>query len=158
MIRHYTEDFKKQILKKLLHPSSRGIKFLSEELGIPASTISTWKRRLQVDQRPPEEKLPKDWDHKEKFNAVLEASSLKDEELGMWLRKKGLHSEYLELWKQEIIDMNQYNQQTEALKQAKKRIKELEIDLRKKEKALAEASALLILKKKTHLIWEAEEH
>ncbi len=94
------------------------------------------------------EKLPKDWSISEKIKAVFEASSLKEENLGMWLRQKGLHSEYLELWKQEIINMSQNQNTVLDLKHAKRKIKELEADLRKKNKALAEASALLVLKKK----------
>ena len=53
--------------------------------------------------------------------------------------------------------MSQDKKHELELKQAKKKIKELEADLRKKEKALAEASALLVLKKKAHLIWGEEE-
>ena len=95
---------------------------------------------------------PQDWTAEEKLVAVLEYEKLKEQERGTYLREKGLHSVHIERWKQQIL---------EGLKSSKSgkkdprdtKIKELEKELGRKEKALAEAAALLVLKKKAQDIW-----
>ena len=93
------------------------------------------------------------WTAAEKMKAVLEASALSDEQLGAFLRERGLHEARLDEWRATML---------ESLRPAKKkgskkspevaRLKELERDLRRKEKALAEVMALLALKKKLEAI------
>ncbi len=158
MAQQHSLAFKQQIVKKLLLNNGKGLLALSREMGIPASTIASWRKKMQITGTVSgQERLANDWSLQEKIQAVFESGQLDKEDLGSWLRSKGLHSNHLELWKQEIIDMSQDKKYELELKQAKKKIKELEADLRKKEKALAEASALLVLKKKAHLIWGEEE-
>jgi len=87
----------------------------------------------------------------------LEYEKLEEEgERGKYLREKGLHSVHIERWKQELIEG------LKALRSAKrdsrdKRIKELEKELGRKDKALAETAALLVLKKKAQAIWGDRE-
>jgi transposase len=73
--------------------------------------------------------------------------------------KKGLHTEHLQLWQQELRDTvaEKSNKDKQDLKDAKKRIKELEKELNRKDKALAEMAALVALKKKLHHILEDSE-
>ena len=87
------------------------------------------------------------------LQAVLEASGLKDEELGTFLRRKGLHEAILAEWKAAAL---------EALAPQKKtgdsrRVRELEKQLRRKDKALAEAAALLVLQKKVRALLGDED-
>ena len=79
--------------------------------------------------------------------------------MGTWLREKGLHSEHLNLWEQELQDIlkdkdTKYREENARLKKEKR---ELEKELRRKEKALAEMAALLTLKKKLNEIWGDRE-
>ena len=98
------------------------------------------------------ERRPQDWTAEEKLDAILEYEKLNEEERGKYLRERGLHSIHIERWKEAIV---------EGLKSSKlnkkdlreKRIKELEKELRRKDKALAETAALLVLKKKAQDIW-----
>ena len=102
------------------------------------------------------EKRPQDWTAEEKLDGVLEYEKLDEEGRGKFLREKGLHSVHIERWKQQIL---------EGLKSSKSRkkdsrdakIKDLEKELHRKEKALAEAAALLVLKKKAQAIWGDHE-
>lgn len=105
------------------------------------------------EQQPPKkEKRPEDWSPAEKLAAVMEASQLRDVELGEFLRRKGLHEAQLTQWRQSAL---------EALGSAKpsrtstesRRVRELEKQIRRKDKALAEAAALLVLQKKIQAIW-----
>ncbi len=159
MSRQYSLELKKRVLEKLYSPTCLGLSSLSREFGIPVTTIFSWKNQAVKQASPSKNILPRNWSYSSKVEAVLEASKLSSEDLGGWLREKGLYSEYLELWKKEIIDMgqNEPNDTKEALKQALKENAQLKAELRRKDKALAEASALLILKKKAHLIWGNDE-
>ena len=133
---------------------------LAQEVGIHQSTLSRWVREYAKVGKMGgvmKARRPQDWTAEEKLNAVLEYERLEEEEQrGKYLREKGLHSVNIERWKQELI---------EGLKSSKsgkkdprdKRIKELEKELRRKEKALAETAALLVLKKKAQAIWGDRE-
>ena len=103
-----------------------------------------------------EEKRPQDWTREERLNALLEAAKLSDEELGAWCRQKGLHAHHLEKWRKEFAQ-EQPKTENATSKQLKKEIKDLKKELSRKDKALAETSALLVLKKKADAIWGSKE-
>ena len=90
----------------------------------------------------------------------MEAASLGDEQLGAFLREKGLHKTHLEQWRIQMLDglQNGFSKKTAKQKKAdKKRIRALEKEIHRKDKALAETAALLVLKKKVQEIWGDEE-
>jgi hypothetical protein len=104
-------------------------------------------------------KRPQDWSAEEKLQVVLQAEGLSDEQLGAFLRRKGLHRAHIERWKAAMESALQgaaTKQRASGSKQARK-IRQLEKELRRKDKALAEASALLVLKKKAQAIWGDED-
>ena len=90
------------------------------------------------------------------MDAVLEYERLEEEQRGQYLREKGLHAVHLERWKQSIIEGLKTPKRNKQDPQTKK-IKELEKELRRKDKALAETAALLVLKKKAQAIWGEPE-
>ncbi len=102
---------------------------------------------------------PADWSPEEKLNLVLEASSIPDAELGAFLRRKGIHEVHLREWRQTILlALKAQKPQKDNHKSTEsRRIRELESELNRKDKALAEAAALLVLQKKVHALWGAEE-
>lgn len=105
---------------------------------------------------------PEEWPAEEKLKAVLEAQGLPDEELGVFLRHKGLHETHLERWRQQMIEGLQPKppaKKTQSHPGDVKRIRTLEHELQRKDKALAETAALLVLKKKVQEIWgDADEN
>lgn len=105
-------------------------------------------------------KRPADWTPEEKFNLVLEAASVPEAELGAFLRRKGIHEAQLREWRQMMLGALKNRN---SLPQGKatpenRRIRKLESELNRKEKALAEAAALLVLQKKAREIWGEEEN
>ncbi len=105
-------------------------------------------------------KTPNGWSAEEKLNAVLEAASIADEQLGAFLRKKGIHETHLEQWRMQML--GGLGKRRPAGKPSQrnadiKHIRSLEKELRRKDKALAETAALLVLKKKVQEIWGDEE-
>ena len=90
----------------------------------------------------------------DKFAAVLESAALNEAELSAYCRERGLYPEQIRQWREACEQANDWDKsQNQRLKEARKsdqqRLKELERELRKKDKALAETAALLVLSKKS---------
>jgi transposase-like protein len=104
---------------------------------------------------------PQDWTAEEKLQAVKEASGMSEEELGAFLRSKGLHDAHLKEWRKKAEEGARAALSSQGEAKARRsnsqKIRELERELRRKDKALAEAAALLILKKKLKALWGDEE-
>ncbi len=89
----------------------------------------------------------------------MESSNFSQEEIGQYCRKRGIFPHHLDSWKVEFLNL-QNKQKTDnnsEIKNLKSQIKSLNIKLRRKEKALAEAATLLVLKKKVHDLWNHDE-
>lgn len=151
----YSKEFKKQMVKKMLPPVSMSAGALFEETGIPQPTLSRWLREARnpdgVSQKR-KKRTPA-----EKLRVVLAASGLEDAKLGELLRREGLHEATLAQWRAEAeAGLADGPRRGKPSAEARK-IRELQRELQRKEKALAEVSALLVLKKKAHLLWGDED-
>ena len=157
----YTTGFKKSIVRKLLLPDSPGITRISEETGVSTASLYNWLSKFKEQVELADyKKTPEEWTLPDKNNALLETAALSPEEQGEWLRRNGLHSSHLVLWRKEVADAItgiSKPASKEELREAKKQIKELEKEIRRKDKALAEMSALVVLKKKLETILSDEE-
>ena len=104
-------------------------------------------------------KRPQDWTAEEKFMAIMETAAMNEEELGSYCRRNGVTSEQLSLWKETCLASIRKGPKVDPERKIlEKENKFLKRDLRRKEKALAETAALLVLKKKAAEIWgEGEE-
>jgi transposase-like protein len=102
---------------------------------------------------------PQDWTAEEKLAVVIEAAALSDEELGGFLRRRGIHEAQLKEWRQMVLSGLEKppSRFSKTFSAEARRIRELERELARKEKALAEAAALLVLKKKAQTIWGDED-
>lgn len=149
------------VLRKVLPPENRSISSVSKEYGISFQTIQRWMSlakdgTLSTDDPsvPPNRKPLGD-----KFEYVLESSRLPEDRKGEWMRQNGIHEEHLVLWEQEIRNEMTKKDDSKVIEIStlKKRNKELERELTRKEKALAEMAALLALKKKLESIFPDDE-
>lgn len=157
----YTEGFKKNLVRRLLLPDAPSVARLSEETGVSIQTLYKWLRDLKDSVEMADyKKTPEEWTLAEKNAALLEVAALSPEEEGEWLRRNGLHSDHLAPWKQEVQEALVAGakpfSKTEQ-KETRQKIKELEKELRKKDKALAEMTVLMTLKKKLPYLFEDEE-
>jgi len=95
----------------------------------------------------------------QRFSHLMATASLDQQSLGVYCRKHGLFSHQLDQWKNDFMTENleKSNKSTKAnateIKALKAENQSLKKELLRKDKALAEATALLILKKKAQLIW-----
>ncbi len=111
---------------------------------------------------PPNEasRRPQDWTIEQKLSTVLDAQGLAEEELGGFLRQRGLHGATLSDWRETVLRGAKAELGGRSDKQPgieAKRIRELERELARKDKALAEAAALLVLQKKFRALMGAED-
>lgn len=154
----YTEAFKDAMVEKMTVPGGVTASVLSKETGISQPTLSKWKKsRGKVEGMSKGKRRPQDWTAEERLNAIAETLKMSEEDLGTYLRREGLHSSHLEQWKTDFVEaqkaLTKGGKRKRFVSEEKKKIKELEREIRRKDKALAEATALLILKKKAELIW-----
>jgi transposase len=157
----YSNGFRQSILKRILPPASQALHEVSQEIGISEQTIRNWMAKAKngtLDQ-PDGEIAPGDRQASEKLRLVIESKSIEPDRMGEWLRGQGLHSEHIALWEQELttIVADKDDALKHELQQTKKKLKETERELVRKDKALAELAALLVLKKKAAAIWGDDE-
>ena len=157
----YSRSVKVGILKKVLPPERRSVTGISEETGISEQTIRNWIKQANsgsLDDKAGE-KSPRNLSGSEKYQLLMESKKIPKKELGEFLRKRGLHSQHLTLWDQELIEMVKDNgkKEKQKVRDLQKKVRELEKELNRKEKALAETAALLVLKKKLNLLTGDQE-
>ncbi|MEH6908866.1 transposase [Neobacillus drentensis] len=158
--RRYTKEIKESILKRMMPPNNEAISQICEETGITEATLYKWRKdaRAAGNATPGDGQGSEQWNSEDKFLIVMETYSMNQADLAEYCRKKGLYKEQIEAWRETCLhandrENNQTKQLNQDLKAEKKRAKVLEKDIRKKEKALAEAAALLLIRKKAQAIW-----
>ena len=162
----YSESFRKRMIEKLTGPRAMTATALSAEVGVPQSTLSRWLKGAGTVLRtvppandnaaaPPPVKRPQDWTAGEKWALVVEAAAIPQAELGAFLRRKGVHEAQPVEWREAALAGLQRPSRRErkAVTVERLRVRKLERELQRKDKALAEAAALLVLKKKAQAIW-----
>jgi transposase-like protein len=164
VVSSYSDGFKARMIQRMAGPEGISATLLAKEVGVSQNSLSRWLRKARSlgpmgkrqDEREGGRQGPQRWSVEEKLRVVVEAAGLSDEELGTFLRREGLHEAQLKEWREAAMGalMNQKRKSGERTPEAR-RIRELERELLRKEKALAEVAALLTLKKKAEEIWGA---
>jgi len=167
----YPIMFRRKMVQKLTGPDALSISELSKDTEVPRSTLSRWlsnsghKASIGFSSNLYESsinnmtaKRPSNLKPEEKLKIVYEAALLSDEQLGAFLRSKGIHETHLEQWRMQMLGgLGKTEKKPKANPKDTKRIRELEKELKRKDKALAETAALLVLKKKVQEIWGDED-
>jgi transposase-like protein len=154
------------MVQRMAGPEAITATSLAKEVGVSQNTLSRWLREARTlgsmgkrsTHRGARPDGARRWSAEAKLRVVIEASGLKDEELGAFLRREGLHEAQLEEWRSKALGAA-----AEALRDTKKKkaeqtpearkVRELERELLRKDRALAKVAALLALKKKVQEIW-----
>jgi len=160
----YSEEFKESVVKKMMPPDNRSIPELSRETGVSDVTLYKWRDEARLGGRavPGGSNESERWSSEDKFLIVAETLTMSEAELSEYCLKKGLYPVQVKEWKDACISANAgIASQTKELKaeirREKKIGKRLEKELKRKDKALAEAAALLVLQKKAQAIWGDKE-
>ena len=151
----YGQAFKDKAVARLLPPESASLESVARDLSISAPTLERW--RADALARPARERA---WTAAARFEAVLVTAAMDEAGKSAWCRERGVYPQELEQWRQaatqalaEPEDARASHRETKA---DRRRIKELERELRRKDKALAETAALLVLSKKLEVIFHKD--
>jgi transposase-like protein len=157
----YTDGFKAKMVQRMSSPDAISAIGLSKEVGVSQSQLSRWLRVARTvgpmtkrQQADPPSQVGPSRSSDEKVRIVVAAAALAPGELGAFLRREGVHEAEVEQWRAAILEALESGVAKGSGRSADgKRIKELERELRRKDKALAETAALLVLQKKVREIW-----
>jgi transposase len=147
----YSSAFKQRMLRRLIGPSAMSANALAQEVGVSQAALSQWLRVSRNVEGMSSSKKKK-WTGAEKLRVVTAARGLSETELGALLRHEGIHATDLAAWAA-TAEAALSEGPRSGLSADARRIHELERELRRKDAALAETAALLVLKKKVQAIW-----
>jgi transposase len=136
------------MLERLTGKDAISARQLSQETGLRQQTLSRWLQDACSLSVMPSRRQTKEWSIDEKIRILAKAGALTGAELADLLDREGLLLADYEQWRLALAEEGRASLATT------KRIRTLERELARKEKALAEAAALLVLKKKVHQLWE----
>jgi len=170
----FSQSFKVQAVEKALSRSDlTSLREISDSLGIGQSTLQKWivKSRsqefesisnegiLSVGARI-KERRPQDWSPEEKLDMIIRCAVLSEDEVSNICREQGLYPHHVKQWKRDFVGgaavNTPVNRPLEA-KHLRQENKALKKELNRKDRALAETAALLVLQKKVHAIWGNDE-
>lgn len=160
----YSEERKAAVLNKLLPPTNRTVVSVSAEEGIAEGTLYNWLKlcRNRGMPVPGHRKTGDDWSADAKLAVVIETAPLSETELSSYCREKGLHVEQVQRWKEACLQgageqTAQLHEAQKQRKQSRKKIKQLEAEVRRKDRALAETTSLLVLSKKLEALYGTDQ-
>ena len=152
----YGQTFKDRAVARLLPPESAAIDVVAREIGIAAGTLERWREDAQ--SRPARGRA---WTAAGRLEAVVTTAAMNEAELSAWCRSHGVYPQDLAKWRASATTALAAPEELRASPQAtradRKRIKELERELLRKDRALAETAALLVLSKKVQAIFSRGE-
>lgn len=156
----YAAERRESAVRRLLQPEGLSIAELSRQTGVSTWTLYNWRKQAMKEGETTVGSIKPSgkWSAARKLAVVVETTAFNEAELAEYCRRQGLYVEQLKTWRAEALQamgggMVPAKEHRAALGAERKRIKELERELRRKEKALAETAALLTLRKKAAAIW-----
>lgn len=155
----YSAEFIEQALVKVHSRGDQTIKSVAEGLGVNFETVKRWLKvhRIVRADVAEKERLPHEWRREEQFGALLETHTFNEEQLNAWCRERGLFPHHLEQWRIAFCASDAVPAKAQSTKELNKEIAKLKKDLHRKDRALAETAALLVLQKKFQALWADEE-
>lgn len=143
-------------MARLLPPESAAAEAVAREIGVSVDTLERW--RSEAMAKPARERT---WTAAARLEAVIATATLDEAARSAWCREHGVYPQQLQQWRdsatQALAQPQEQGASAQQTKQDRRRIKELERELRRKEKALAETAALLVLSKKLEAIFHTDK-
>ena len=151
-VARYGQAFKDKAVARLLPPESAALELVAREVGIGAGTLERWREDAQ--SRPARGRA---WTAGARFEAVVATAAMPEASKSAWCREHGMYPAELDKWRSSataaLAQPEEARASPQATRQDRLRIKELERDLLRKDRALAETAALLVLSKKVAVIF-----
>lgn len=168
MTTKFTTEFRQNAVRKaLMRSPDIKLKSMAKDLNIGYSTLQKWIRLSKLNQLNPlnsssefampvtKEQRPSDWSNQDKLELLIKCGSLDDEAVSQVCREHGIYPHHLDEWKKELTTPKENKSDIPRLK---RELKALKKELNRKDKALSETAALLVLQKKIkNLLNESED-
>ena len=146
-------------MARLLPPESAPVEVVATQIGVQVETLERWQQEAAEDSQQVS------WTATTRLDAVLVTAAMDEAARSAWCRTNGVHLQELDSWRKSALEALGEAKPAAATagrpasqgKQDRRRIKELERDLRRKNAALAETTALLVLSKKLEAIFQKGE-
>jgi transposase-like protein len=155
-VARYGQEFKDRAVARLLPPESAAVQDVARELGVGEQTLQRWLS--DALSRPARERS---WTAAARLEAVIATAAMDEAARSAWCRENGVYPQQLGQWRQSAVQALAEPEEARAspqqTKQDRRRIRELEREVRRKDKALAETAALLVLSKKVSAIFHKGE-
>lgn len=149
----YGQAFKERAVARLLPPESSSVETVSREIGVGVETLERW--RSEALSMPASTRT---WTAAARLEAVIATAAMDEASKNAWCRQQGVYPSELEKWRQSATAALAAPEETRAspqqTRQDQRRIKELEREVKRKDKALAETAALLVLSKKLSAVFK----
>jgi transposase-like protein len=151
---HHSPEFKEQALLKARHRGTRSILNIATELNMSPGTLKRWvlDSAKAGEQAPGETSLGLDgpadsWSPSQRLTALQESYALNGPALAGWCRERGVFEHQLAQWREDFCAAiaSTSREATGAFRELQRQHDQLQRELRRKEKALAEVAALLVL-------------
>ena len=160
-MKHLSVEAKEAIVAKALSRGAVSLDQIAKDSGVGYSSLQKWlyrkRKGLPLSNRQRDKASFKGSGQRPPLEHLLATAGLDETAVGVYCREQGIHSFQLSQWKDELMthstDKKQPHPLSDKLKALRQENKMLKKDLKRKDKALAETSALLVLKKKANLIW-----
>ncbi len=167
----FSQSFKKKAVEKALNRQDNvTLKDVADSLGIGLSSLARWTMQAKNQEleaisfnevsRMNKEKRPQDWTLEERLNMIISCAILDEKALSEHCREQGIYPHHVVQWKLDFSNASQSDNKPASrneVKNLKHENKALKKELNRKDKALAETAALLVLQKKVNEIWGNDE-
>ena len=161
----FTQSFKHQAVEKALNRTGEtSLLEIAETLGVGYSTLgkgiakarnhelgAVSDETLSSIRAMTKERRPQDWSMEERLRMVIDCGSLDEAAVSTHCRAQGLYPHHIKQWQQDFMSetaLNNKPKSSSALNELKRENNALKKELRRKDRALAETAALLVLQKK----------
>jgi transposase len=156
----YSTELKHKIMVRMMPPNNESVSQIARDSGLAEGTLYKWQKEARANGfvMPGGEKESEKWSTRDKFAIVVETAMLSEIELSEYCRAKGLFVEQVEAWRDACMQANggvaeQATRLQKELRNKERENKTLARELKRKDAALAETAALLVLRKKARAIW-----
>ena len=155
----YGQPYKDRIVARLLPPESSALEVVSREVGVSVATLERWRAEALANVSGAGAGSSQRWTAAARLQAVIVTAAMDEATRSAWCREQGLYPAELDAWKRDAIAGLGEPRAASAVeaRQDRRRVKELERELHRKDKALAETAALLVLRKKLAAVFHQDE-
>jgi len=155
-VARYGQAFKDRVVARLLPPESASVDEVSREVGVAAQTLERWLS--DALSRPARERA---WTAAARFEAVIATAAMDEATRSAWCREHGVYPQQLAQWRenatQALAEPEEARASPQQTKHDRRRLRELEREVRRKDRALAETAALLVLSRKLEAVFSNKD-